>query len=180
MNKESPSRDLTIRINGVQNKTTASNWKYYNGNRVFDYVLAFQKQDILNVSFTKGEYNLSDFEVYAIDYVHLEKAIQNISKFIVNKDNTRGDVIEGTINVVDDGYFMLTIPHDSGFTIKVDNEEVKYEKVDYSFIGFPIKEGNHVIRIEYHSPLKNLASVTSIIGVIGFILVVYLESKRKI
>jgi uncharacterized membrane protein YfhO len=180
MNNESSYRDLTIRINGIQNKITATSWKYYNGNKVFDYVLAFQNQSTLNISFTKGEYNLSDFEVYAIDYSYLEKAVQNISKFNINKETTKGDVIEGTINVIDDGYFMLTIPYDNGFNIKVDNKDIKYEKVDYSFIGFPIKEGTHTIRIEYHSPLKNLAIVTTLIGVVGFVLVTYLESKRKI
>lgn len=180
MNKESSYNDLAIRINGIQNKLTASSWKYYNGNKIFDYVIAFQNQKNLNISFTKGEYNLSDFEVYALDYIYLEKATQSISKFIVDQDKTKGDIIEGNINVVENGYFMLTIPYDNGFEIKVDNKEVKYEKVDNAFIGFPIKEGNHHIKIEYHAPLKGLSTITSLIGVLGFILVTYLESKRKI
>ena len=180
MNKESPYNDLVIRINGIQNKVTASTWKYYNGNRVFDYVLAFQDQDSLNITFTKGEYNLSDFEIYSIDYIYLEKAIQNVSKFKIDKEETKGDIITGRINVVDDGYFMLTIPYDTGFVIKVDGEETKYEKVDNTFIGFPIKEGNHIIEIEYHSQLKGFSTITSSIGLLGFAIVTYLESKRKI
>ena len=180
MNNESTSRDLAIRINGIQNKITASNWKYYNGNKIFDYVLAFQNQDALNFSFTKGEYNLSDFEIYAIDYIYLEKAIQNISKLIIDQEATKGDYIKGTVNVVDDGYFMLTIPYDNGFIIKVDNQETKYEKVDNAFVGFPIKEGNHIIEIEYRAPLKDFATITSAIGIIGFIVITFLESKRKI
>ena len=75
---------------------------------------------------------------------------------------------------------MATIPYDSNFVIKVDNKKVAYEKVDEAFIGFKISKGNHQIKIEYKAPLKNLSLLLSFIGIIMFVLVSFLESRRKI
>lgn len=180
MNKSLKNKDLSIKINSVKNKLTASNWKYYNDNEVFDYVLASQDQTKLVFSFTEGEYNISDFETYILDYTYIENCSKNVSKFIVDKEKTKGDIISGKINVVEDSYFMISIPYDKGFTIKVDGQKIKYEKVDNAYLGFKISEGTHNIEIEYNAPLKNIALIASSIGILFFVAITFLESKRKI
>jgi hypothetical protein len=66
------------------------------------------------------------------------------------------------------------------FNIKVDNKKVEYEKLDDAFIGVKISQGTHEIEIEYKAPLKTAALFLSIIGIICFITITILESKRKI
>jgi len=180
MNKESSDRDVSITINGVQNKLTKEDWKYYNDNHLFDYVLSYQDQQKLNISLTKGEYRLSDFEIYALDYSYIEQASKSIDKLKIDREKTKGDKIVGKVNVTSDGYFMLTLPYSSGFKIKVDGEKTKYEKVDYGFIGFPIKEGNHKIEVEYKAPGKVFALFVSLVGLASYIAVIIVEDKRKI
>ncbi len=180
MNKKSRNDDLVITINGVKNKLTATSWKYYNGNDIFDYVLASEKQDKLVFDFGKGEYNLSDFEVSVLDYADIENVGKRVDRFIVDKEKTKGDTITGRISVSEDGYFMASIPYDNGFKIFVDNEEKKYEKVDDGFIGLPIKTGVHDITITYEAPLKNIAWKLSLVGIVAFVIDVILEEKKKI
>ena len=133
MNEESPDRDVSITINGVQNKLTKEDWKYYNDNHLFDYVLSYQDQQKLNISLTKGEYRLSNFEIYALDYSYVEQASKSIDKLKIDREKTKGDKIAGNVNVTSDGYFMLTLPYSSGFKIKVDGQKTKYEKVDSDY-----------------------------------------------
>ncbi len=180
MNKIDRKKDLVIRINSVKNKLTASSWKYYNGNEVFDYVLASQDQTKLVFNISEGNYNISDFETYVLDYAYIEKCSQYLSKFIIDNASTKGDSIKGSINVLSDGYFMLTIPYDKGFDIKVDNESVAYELVDNGYIGFKIKEGHHNIEIKYNAPMKKASMYISLFGIIIFVIITILESKRKI
>ncbi len=179
MNNSYRSRDLSISINGVKNKLTATSWKYYNGNEVFDYVLASEEQDKLVFTFEEGKYNISDFETYILDYAAIENASKKVDKLIVDKEQTKGDKIIGKVNVINDGYFMLTIPYDKGFKIKVDDKVVDYELVDNAFIGFKIEKGTHDIEVTYQAPLKNISLGVSIFGMIMFGVITILESKRK-
>lgn len=171
--------DSIIRINNVKNKLTCSSWKYYNGNEVFDYVLAEKDLKNLTISISEGHYNLSDFEVYTLDYATIENVNTKIDAMEIDTEKTKGDRIYGEIEVQEEGYFMATIPYDKGFVIKVDNKKVDYEKVDHAFIGFSIREGKHTIEIEYKAPLKDMALILSGIGFIAFVLVTILESKRR-
>lgn len=180
MNHAEKNKDLVIKINNVKNKLTASSWKYYNDNEIFDYVLASQDQESLTFNISEGKFNLSDFEVYALDYASIEKCSQYVSKFIVTDEETKGDIIKGNINVPEDSYFMLTIPYDKGFKVKVDNKETNYELVDNGFIGFKITEGTHDIEVEYQAPMKKDSLLISAFGIIVFIVITVLESKRKI
>ena len=94
-------------------------------------------------------------------------------------NETKGDYIFGSIDVSKDGYFIMTVPYDDGFTIKVDGKKVTYEKVDSAFIGFKIEKGHHEIEVEYTSPLKNISLAFTQLALIIFCVVTYLESKRK-
>ena len=180
MNRSRQYSDLAITINSVRNKLTANTWKYYNENEVFDYVLASQDQTKLSIKFNDGKYILSDFESYVLDYATLEDIKDNIDEFNIDRLNTKGDRIIGNIDVKEDGYFTMSIPYDNGFTIKIDGERQKVEKVNDAFIGCKITKGNHDIEIEYKAPLKDISLYISIFGILIFISVTYLESKKKI
>lgn len=180
MNNIEQNKDMVIRINNVKNKVTASSWKYYNENEVFDYILASQDQTKLTFHFSEGYFNISDIETYALDYAYIEKCSQLVNKLVIDNEETKGDKIKGTVNAVADGYFMFTIPYDTGFEIKVDNKPVTYEKVDNGFIGFKISEGKHDIEVEYKAPAKEISLYISAFGVIAFIVITFIESKRKI
>ncbi len=180
MNRIDDKKDLAITINTVKNKLTNKKWKYYNGNTTFDYVLAFDNQEYLNISFTEGVYNISDFELYYLDYVHLEKLSSKVDALNIDKNKTKGDYISGDIDVSKDGYFTISVPYDNGFIVKVDGQDVKTEKVNETFLGFKITKGRHNIDIEYKAPLKDISIVISIIGIIALLVTNFLESKRKI
>ena len=165
--------DTYITINGIKNKLTCAGWKYQNQNDKFEYVLSSNSLEYLDISFSKGKYALSNFKYYVIDN---DSILDEFDDFVVDMDKTDGDIIFGQINVKNDGYFNLNIPFDNGFSIYVDDELISYEKSNLNFIGFNIKAGDHDIKIEYHSPFKNVGIVLSIIG----ILLMFVEIARCI
>ncbi|MDD2490321.1 MAG: YfhO family protein, partial [Bacilli bacterium] len=171
--------DISITINDVTNKLTCKQWLYFNENYQFQYTLSNNnKQDYLNLKFSKGHFEISDIKIYSLDYKYVANQIEEINPFIVDLDQTIGDTIIGNIEVTRDGYFATTIPYDEGFTVLVNNEKIKYEKVNQAFIGFPLKKGNYKIKITYQAPGYKSGLLLSEIG-FGLFIIDYILTKRK-
>ena len=152
--------DTYITINGIKNVLTCKTWKYHNNNYSFTYVLS--ESNKIDIEVKEGKYDISDVEVYTIDYSDIKNISDTHDKFII--DSAKGDIIQGHINVKNDGYFSLSIPYDKGYNIYVDGEKTNYEQVNKSFIGFKINSGNHDIKIKYTAPWLKVGKITSIIG----------------
>ena len=92
-----------------------------------------------------------------------------------------GDNIEGSIDVSKDGYFILTVPYTDGFTAYVDGEKTEVECVDTAFVGFPLSQGHHDIRINFTAPYLKEAKLMSAGGllILAFLIVRELLAKRK-
>ena len=172
--------DTSISINGVKNKLTCKGWKYHNHNYTFEYVISSNSAiRELNIEFSKGKYDISNLEVYELDYDDVKSIKNNHDEFMISKEDTKGDVIKGNITVREDGYFSMSIPYDKGFTIYVDGKKTDYELVNTSFIGFPLEEGNHEIEIIYEAPGLLLGRVLAGVGVILFLGVTFIEVRRS-
>lgn len=169
--------DSYVTINGVSNKLTCRSWKYHNNNYDFEYSLS--GNDTLEITFSEGKFNLSNLSFAIYNYNDLVSINDEISPFVIDRDKTKGDVIEGNIDVKNDGYFKLSIPYDKGFEVYVDGEKTPYEVVNKSFIGFKINEGNHNIKLVYVSPLFKEGLALSCVGLVLFVgSVVYYRNKK--
>ena len=169
-------KDTTITINNVINTLSYKGWKYHNNNYTFHYVI---DNNNLDITFSKGHYEINNIKIYTMDYDKVKSINDTHSNFIIDKDNTYGDYINGNINVEEDGYFILSIPYDKGFNIKLDGKEIDYELVDTSFIGFEINKGKHSISISYSAPFSSLAKLISIFGVIIYIGIIIFDWRSK-
>lgn len=169
--------DTLIEVNEVNNKLTCADWKYFNNNYTFDYTFT---GDYLDINFSKGTHYISKVEFYGLNYDEFVNDFSSVDTFEV--DEAIGDKISGNIDVTNDGYFNLSIPYDEGFTIKVDGQEVEYEKVNKSFIGFAIKKGNHHIEIEFDAPNALIGKMVSLIGFGIFIIILVYDkiNRRKV
>ncbi len=165
--------DLSIEINNVINKLTCKEWKYYNQNETFNYVLSESYKDNLVLIFNKGNYIIRDLKLYYMDYNDIKEVNKKVTKVNIDKIVNQ-EKIYASVNALEDGYYVTTLPYDKGFTIKIDNKEVEYEIVNKAFVGFKINKGYHNIEISYTSPGKYIGYIFSIIGVI-----IYLICIRK-
>lgn len=164
--KRSERSDISVTVNGVKNKLSDPEWKYHNKNYQFSYVISSDAPiDELEFVFSKGNYLVSDFELYIMDKSVLENASRNKNEFIIERDKMGGDVIEGSIDVTDDGWFNISVPYDTGFEIYVDGVKTEYYKTNTAFIGFPITKGKHYITLNYQTPFWTVGMFMTIAGV---------------
>lgn len=160
-------KDTYIKINRMQNKLTCKSWKYYNGNTRFCYALSSAESfGELEMLFSQGEYKLSNISVYVLDYSVIASLRSELDAMDFDMERTKGDVISGSISCAEDGWFMLTVPYDAGFSVLVDGESQNYEMVDGAFIGFPIEKGDHQIEITFTPPLLPQGKIISFFGLI--------------
>ncbi|WP_124101188.1 YfhO family protein [Ruminococcus sp. Marseille-P6503] len=163
-NKTGKRKDISVSVNGIKNTLTDPEWKYYNKNTVFEYVLTSGGNESLTeleFKFGAGDYTISEITAYTLDYPE-----PYYDELIFDKEKTKGDVMEGSIECSSDGYFELTVPYDDGFEIYVDGKKQDYEKVNTAFIGFPISKGSHSIRIVYTAPMLHEGMAVSAAGLL--------------
>lgn len=173
------NNDRFITINGIKNKVTKKNWKYHNKNYEFNYTISSNELiNTLEIAFSKGKFEIGNIELYIMDSNEVLSISESHDEFNINTSLTKGDVIVGDIMVTEDSYFNISIPYDKGFNIYVDGVKTNYEAVDEDFIGFPIKKGEHKIEIEYKAPYKKLGLCLSLIGVIIFTSMLFIEKKN--
>lgn len=178
-NQNCSKGDLSITINGMKNVLTCKNWKYHNKNTEFNYVLS--SNDIitdLKVIFSKGSFDISNVELYKISYDDLKSVRDNIDEFNFDKKKTKDNRIVGDISVSNDGYIVMSIPYDRGFSIYLNGEKTSYDKVDNGFIGIKVKKGTYNVEIEYNSPLLKEGIVISCLSFIVYFLIIALERGK--
>ena len=169
-------KDTSITINGVKNKLSSSSAAYPNHNTHFTYVLSQNELlDQLSISFSNGRYDLKNIKVSTIDYDVIKNRNQEIDA-LVGSYNQDGNLVEGTINVSNDGYLVTSLPYQNGYTVLIDGKEVAKECVNKAFLGAKISKGQHQIRIIFKAPMKNVGYVCS--GV-GFIWLVFQGRRKK-
>ncbi|HHX56698.1 MAG TPA: YfhO family protein, partial [Clostridiales bacterium] len=165
MDYQHENEDAYIIINDVKNKLTCKTAGYPNENYTFDYLLSSNEPiEKLNILFKKGDYQISNIRMYTLYYSNIKDIRSTLDPFEVDMGKTSGDNIYGKINATRNGIFVLNIPYDKGFSIKVDGENIAYEKVNKAFIGFEIEKGEHNIDISYQSPLQKEGIALTVFG----------------
>ncbi len=162
-----PSKDVAVWVEGIRNKLTSKKHFYYNGNTEFTYaVLLGEDQETAAVSFGEGEYEISDLRCFvgSVPRNNREELCQ--SELLLHKDETKGNVIAGQLDVREDGYFVTTIPYDENFTVFVDGEKAEHQRVNEAFLGCRVRKGEHEIRIVYHAPGARAGKAVSLAGLL--------------
>ena len=169
-----PNKDVAVWINGIRNKLSAKDHVYYNENKIFTYAVPLKDgEDNISVTFGKGKYQLSHVQAYLGSLPERSKTLYQ-SEVQVDKKLTKDNVIQGTIQVKNDGWFITSIPYDTHFKMYIDGKETKIQKVNTAFLGCEIGSGKHEVRIVYHAPGATEGKVFSMIGIVGFVLLLVL------
>lgn len=173
------ARDVTVTVNGEQNKLSADNAAYYNANTTFHYTsLLSAGENEVPVVYGEGDYEISNVRAW-IGRAD-EKETRNLYSSPVSLDVTgAGNVLEGTARSGDGGWLVTSIPYDENFKLYVDGRQEKIHKVNTAFIGVPLKEGIHEVRLVYEAKGRTagIAATLAALGILGADLI---RRKRRL
>ena len=171
---QKPSKDVSVWVEGIRNKLTAKEHIYYNDNETFTYAVPLQEgQETVSVIFGAGVYEISDLQSYLWKYEKevSEKEREELcqGEILLDKKQTKGNVIAGFVESKEDGYLITSIPYDKNFEVCVDGKRVESEKVNTAFLGASMKKGRHEVEVIYHAPGLKLGKGISLLGCVLFL-----------
>ncbi len=169
--------NITMTINNVTNVLTCKTWIYSNKNNTFHYLINDNYLDTLNITLTKGTYNIDTIKTYILDYSTIQNTLNN--KKSLDNITITSSMITGSVNLDTSSYLVTTIPYDEGFTIYLDDKPIDKILVNKAFIGANIPSGNHTIKITYHTPWLNIGKIISLIGLLLYIIIIITDNKER-
>ena len=127
-----------------------------------------------NIAFNASSPESGQFELfsYALDKSLFDKSISTISSQSLKITKFSETRIEGTVNAASDGIFMLTIPYDKGWQIRVDGDIVQADSLDNALLSFNLTAGSHQITLTYVPEWFFIGLLISLVSVL-ILLVIY-------
>lgn len=168
---------VRVRINNITNVVTCHKSSYFNQNNTFHFEVVPRNAN-LKFHFLTEEFEISKPEMHAIPLTYFEEVKKSVIPIEINKGETKGDVIKGSITLDNEKHIATSIPYDEGFTIKDNGKIINYEKINGGFIGFKLSSGKHDIDITYEAPYKKLGLKVTVVGLILTIVIVVYERKK--
>lgn len=161
-------RDMSIIINGIRNRLSGSEAPYPNNNNTFYYMVSGNEDmDSLDITFSSGHYEIKNVKAYTLPL----SALSHPGLVDFQENTTSGaEIVNGKIDMPEDGYFVTSYTYSRGYTAYVDGKEVATEQVNKAFVGFPLQKGAHEIRIEFHAPGKSIGLLLSLAAAVVLIL----------
>ena len=159
---------MSITINGIRNRLSGSEAPYPNNNDTFYYMISSNKDmDALDIMFSRGEYALKNIKAYTLPLSLLSHP--GLVAF-QEKEVSGKEILNGSIDMPKDGYFVTSYTFSKGYIVCVDGKEVAPVPVNKAFLGFPLQKGAHEIQIEFHAPGKSLGAALSLVA---FVLLIF-------
>ncbi len=134
--------------------------------------VVIEGEDVYGYGTQIGLYQEPLDDTYSQDFKELTKT--HFENVIFNNDHISADI---TIND-EHNYVFTSIPYDDGWSVKVNGEEITYEKVQLGFIGFKLDEGTYHIEFDYQIPLLKEGIIVSISAIV-LTGIIYIISKKK-
>ena len=88
-------------------------------------------------------------QVWTCGQESYRSAVEALFRDQLDVRKMEGNVLEGRIDVSQAGVLMFTVPYDEGWSIRINGETKKPEKIGDTFIGIRLEEGEYEISMRY-------------------------------
>lgn len=98
------------------------------------------------------------------------------------QDTGNDSYLTGTVRCDSDGYVMLPVPYEGGWSVYVDGEETELVKADFGFMAFRVDAGDHSFELKFAPPLLKEGLIVSAVCWLAALLLalfVFLKSKNN-
>ncbi|MDD3197572.1 MAG: YfhO family protein [Eubacteriales bacterium] len=113
-----------------------------------------------------------EFYSYALDVQAFEQSMELISRQGLTVTDISSRKLEGTVTTDRDGVFLMTIPYDTGWQVRVDGKKTESYAIDDGFLAFRLDAGNHEITLKYTPPWFTVSLLISL-GSVILLLIIY-------
>jgi len=116
---------------------------------------------------------------YSLDEEYLSDLLLELSKNTLRIDEMTSTKLNGAVRADADGYLILSVPYDPGFTIMVDGVKTEAELFEDMMIAVPVTAGEHEIFLSYYPQGMTAGILITALSVILFGIICLAERKNK-
>lgn len=180
-------RDGTALTDKTLNYKTEIN-QYYSGWKDFAINMGYRSHgaNTLEITFqSEGVYSMPELAVVVQPAEEMMQHAANLlACTMTDVDLHRNPVsfasseITGTVNAEQDRYLAFSIPYSKGWTVYDNGRKAELQKANLMYLGMPIEEGSHEIRLIYRTPGGTAGILVSLAGVILMIFLCRRSPRR--
>jgi uncharacterized membrane protein YfhO len=117
--------------------------------------------------------------LYTINEDVLKQAYEYYSQSKLNVTSYKDTKVNATINAQSDGLLYTSIPYESGWTVKVDGEEVETYAAGKAMLSIYLTAGEHTIEYSYIPAGFVMGMVISVTSILILVALYIIERKRR-
>ena len=123
--------------------------------------------------------NTFQLRAYSFDEEYLGELLDELSQSTLSIREMTSTKLRGSVTAVKDGYLVLSIPYDPGFTIKVDGVKTEAALFEDMMIAVPLSAGEHDISVSYYPQGMTAGLLITLLSVALFGIIGWVERKKE-
>ncbi len=165
--------------------TTSYEWKtqrgFYVNQPINKIVIEFVQDTAYDKVFNSGN-SIPTMSTYYQYQSKIYQTYEKIKSNLLYDVNYKKDTFTFKTNTNEDKIAVTTIPYDTGWTLKnkKDGSVIEIFNVNGGFIGFIPLKGENEYELSYYTPYLNEGIVCSLFGLLMFIALNYVYSRKRI
>ena len=164
---------VKIQINDEYSHEYVHNWE--DARKVHIELPEDAEKVTLTVTNPDGYIKMDQIQVYGTQNMMEFSDLAEISVDAPKKDS----YLTGHISAKEDGYVMLAIPNEAGWSVSLNGETQELMNGDYGFISFPVQRGEYDMIVQFTAPLLSTGIIVSVISTLVFAGIILIMKKRK-
>lgn len=108
-----------------------------------------------------------------------DSLISALKEDVLENVNINTNKISGSISLDRNKMLCLSIPYNDGWSVTVDGDEYKTERINDTFLGVYLPAGNHDIVFSYRTPYIFTGLALSTAGIIAFAAIIIITERRR-
>lgn len=126
-----------------------------------------------------GEYANKKIELYSFNTELFDKVKPYITDETLKVNQYSGNTFTGHVTAKSNGILYMAFPYSDGITVYVDGQKTQKLLLGTGNMGVKLDEGEHDIRLEYHTPGLKIGIMISCAGIILFVLIGVCWGKKR-
>ena len=131
------------------------------------------------ITVTNSKESTVSFSLYKMNLEAVEDAYKTLSEQTMVTEVFTDTTIKGSIEVVEAGRLVLSIPYEDGWTIFVDGEECESLDFKDAFLSVYLEEGAHTIELKYMTPGFKIGVIISGASIGLCLLTMWVRKRSK-
>lgn len=156
--------ELQLFIDG----TYRCNYATWLSEKVFSAGYGSQDHTVTLTNYTGTEQEIFP-HFYFLDMDVFQEVIEELKNKEMHTEIFEDGYVKGTYESGSEGYLLLSVPYDEGWSASVNGEKVEIQRGANALSLIPVSAGINEIELHYHVPGIKMGIVLSVIGVLLFV-----------